>query len=449
MAITRQMMIRALMLGASSITLTLAAAQPAAAQLTTATIRGQVTTSAAPVAGAAVEAVSVDTGAISRTLTGPTGLYVLTGLQPGTYDISFTAAGAAKVTRRVIVSVGQTASLDIDTASDTAPAGEEATASEGGTVVVVGNRLVETRTSEVGTNVTQDQIENLPQNNRNFINFAALAPGIRVNQTDFRQTFSGGGVGASRDGESLGGPQVNVFIDGVSLKGNVNQGGIVGQDVSRGNPFSQLAVKEFRVLSSNFKAEFEDAGTAIITAVTKSGTNEFHGDLFGTYQNENMISRDFFQKENGQQVPKLKRLQYGGALGGPIIRDRLFFFGSYEANIQDRVINVAPGNPAPADAGLINFDPQDFAGTYSSPFREHLGFGKLTFQATDNQRVELSGSIRKETDLRDYGGNAVRSRGTKVNNDVYTAKLSHTYRGDGLLNEATVDFLKSKLAFGA
>ncbi len=449
MAITRQMMIRALMLGASGLTLTLAAAQPAAAQLTTATIRGQVTTSAVPAAGAAVEAVSVDTGAVTRAVTGPAGSYVLTGLQSGTYDIGFTATGAAKVSRRVIVSVGQTVSLDIDTATATDPAGEDATASDAGTVVVVGSRLVETRTSEVGTNVTQDQIENLPQNNRNFINFAALAPGIRVNQTDFRQTFSGGGVGAGRDGESTGGPQVNVFIDGVSLKSNVNQGGIVGQDVSRGNPFSQLAVKEFRVLSSNFKAEFEDAGTAIITAVTKSGTNEFHGELFGTYQDETMLTKDFFQKQNNQDKPPLDRYQFGGSLGGPIITDRLFFFGSYEANIQDRVANVAPGNPAPSQAGLIDFDPQDYAGSFTSPFREHLGFGKLTYQMTDNQRIELSGSLRKETDNRDFGGNATRERGSSVKNDVYTGKLSHTYRSDGLLNEATVDFLTSKLGFGA
>jgi hypothetical protein len=426
----------------------LLAATPTLAQLTTATIRGQVTTARKPAAGAAVTAVSVETGSISRATAGPDGSYVLTGIQPGTYDISFTAAGGAKVTHRVIASVGETASLDADTTESTAPATGTAATNEGRTIVVEGRRLVETRTSEIGTNVSQQQIQNLPQNNRNFINFAALAPGIRVNQSEFRQSFGGGGVGENADGESTGGPQVNVFIDGVSLKGNVNQGGIVGQDVSRGNPFSQLAVKEFRVLSSNFKAEFEDAGTAIITAVTKSGTNQFHGEVFGSFQNEKMIARDFFQKKNNEQKKPLKRYQYGASLGGPIIRDKLFFFGTYEANIQDRISTVNPGSPG-AQANLINFNPQDYAGSYVSPFRERLGFGKLTFQMSENQRLELSGSIRKETDTRDFGGTAARSRGSKVNNDVYTAKLSHTYHGDRLLNEATVDYLKSKLAFGA
>lgn len=429
----------------------LVAATPAMAQLTTSTVRGQVSSSAAAAPGATVVAVSTETGFTARATAGPDGSYVLTGLRPGIYDITFTAAGGATVTRRVIVSVGQTATLDVDVAvpeAGVAEAGAGAPAAAAGTIVVTGRRLIETRTSEIATNVTGEQIENLPQNNRNFLNFAQLAPGIRVNQTEFRQTFSGGGVGAEPNGDSFGGPQVNVFIDGVSLKSNVNQGGIVGQDVSRGNPFSQLAVKEFRVLSSNFKAEFEDAGTAIITAITRSGTNEFRGEVFGTYQNEDFIERDFFQKKNDQAKPKLKRYQYGAGLGGPIIRDRLFFFGSYEANIQDRVANVVPGDPG-EQAKFLDFDVASFAGSFTSPFREHLGFGKLTYLMTENQTLELSASLRKETDLRDFGGQAARERGQSVVNDVYTAKLRHDWVGDGFLNEATVDWLKSDLAFGA
>ena len=319
---TRTAMFRAIMLGASALTMTAVVATPAMAQLTTSTIRGTVSSGTAASPGAVVTAVNVDTNATTRATAGPDGSYVLTGLRPGTYDISVGAGeGAAASKERVIIGVGETATLDIDTAATAAVAGGGAA----GDIVVIGRRLTETKTSEVATNITRQQIENLPQNNRNFLNFATLAPGIKVNQTDFRQTFAGGGVGADRDGESTGGPQVNVFIDGVSLKSNLQQGGIVGQDVSRGNPFSQLAVQEFRVLTSNFKAEYEDAGTAIITAITKSGTNEFHGEVFGTYQNDKMISRDFLQKRNGGDV-NLKRYQYGAALGGPIIKDKLFFF---------------------------------------------------------------------------------------------------------------------------
>jgi len=444
MSITRNMMIRALMLGASGITL-VTAATPAFAQLTTSTIRGTVSSGTTAVPGAVVTAINVGTNATIRATAGPDGSYVLTGLRPGTYDIS--VGDASK--QRVTIGVGETATLDVDTATPaapTAPPSETAASVEEGTIVVTGQRLVETKTSEVATNVSREQIENLPQNNRNFLNFAQLAPGIKVNQTEFRQTFAGGGIGANRDGESLGGPQVNVFIDGVSLKSNLQQGGIVGQDVSRGNPFSQLAVQEFRVLTSNFKAEYEDAGTAIITAITKSGTNDFHGEVFGTYQGSNMISRDFLQKRDDSDV-NLKRYQYGAALGGPIIRDKLFFFVNYEANIQDRALTVTPG-AIPAGETLP-FDPQDYAGTFKSPFREHLGFAKLNWEMNDRQSLEVSGSIRKETDVRDFGGQAAISKASSVENDVYTGKLRHEFRGDGFLNEFTVDYLKTKLAFGA
>jgi hypothetical protein len=427
----------------------LLAATPAIAQLTTSTIRGQVTTSAAPVPGAIVTARNVDTGAVTRATAGPDGAYALTALRPGTYDISVSAAdGTAATSERVTIGVGVTATLDVDTAAPPPPPVQTAEGAAAGDIVVRGRRLVEVKTSEVATNVSRDQIENLPQNNRNFLNFAALAPGIKVNQTEFRQTFAGGGVGGDRDGESTGGPQVNVFIDGVSLKSNVNQGGIVGQDVSRGNPFSQLAVQEFRVLTSNFKAEYEDAGTSIITAVTKSGSNEFHGELFGTYQDEKMMARDALMRRNNVDEPPLERLQYGAALGGPIIKDKLFFFVNYEANIQDRARTVVPGG-TPELQATLPFDVNDFRGSFASPFREHLGFAKINWQINPDQLLEVTGSIRKETDLRDFGDRDARERGTDVKNDVYTGRARHLWNGNGFVNEFTVDYLKSDLAFGS
>jgi hypothetical protein len=428
-------------ISAFAVALSVGIAQPAHAQLTTATIRGTVTNSAAPAPGTVVTAVNVDTNAVTRATAGPDGSYTLTALRPGTYNISTGTAPPQRVT----IGVGETATLDIDTAA--APPPPPATAATTtGAIVVTGRRLVETKTSEVATNVTREQIENLPQNNRNFLNFAALAPGIKVNQTEFRQTFSGGGIGGDREGESTGGPQVNVFIDGVSLKSNLQQGGIVGQDVSRGNPFSQLAVQEFRVLTSNFKAEYEDAGTSIITAITKSGTNDLHGEAFGTFQNKDMISRDYFQRRNDADV-ELKRYQFGAALGGPIIHDKLFFFVNYEGNIQDRANTVVPGN-IPAGATLP-FDPQQFAGSFPSPFREHLGFAKLNWEINPDQFLELTGSIRKEKDTRDFGGQTALSKASNVNNDVYTFKARHQLRGNGFVNELTADYLKYKLAFGA
>ena len=441
---TRTAILRAVMLGATALTMTAGIVTPAAAQLSTSTIRGTVSDGTKVTAGTVVTAVNIGTNAVSRATTRADGSYVLTGLTPGTYDIG-TGDGKGADKQRVIVGVAETASLDINTAQAPTTVGEK------GEIVVTGRRLVETRTSEVGSAVSTEQIENLPQGNRNFLDFAALAPGIRILHTEprNRQTFGGAGVGLNRDGDSFGGPQVNVFIDGVSLKSNINQGGVIGQDVSAGNPFSQLAIGEFRVLTSNFKAEYEDAGTSIITAITKSGTNEFHGEAFGLFSNQSLVERNFFQKQNNNRKGKFKRYQYGAALGGPIIRDKLFFFINYEANIQDNTYNVNPGAVPASQVPLIGFDPAQYRGSFIAPFREHLGFAKLTLQAADNHRLELTGSIRKEKDVRDFGGQSSIDRGVNVKNDVYTAKLEDRFSGDGFLNLASVDYLKSDLTFGA
>jgi len=112
-------------------------------------------------------------------------------------------------------------------------------------VTVVGeSRLIETRKSEVPTNVTQEQLLYFPQNSRNFLNFAALAPGVRVSDSEFRKEYSAG---------ALGSRSINVFFDGVNMKNDVIESGVVGQDASRGNPFPQNAVREFKVLTQNFK----------------------------------------------------------------------------------------------------------------------------------------------------------------------------------------------------
>jgi len=445
----RTALLRAILLGASALTVTVVTAAPAVAQTTTSTVRGVVRDAAgAPVAGAVVKARNEGTNQTVTSTTSAAGNYTLTGLFAAPYTIS-TTIGGVNVEERVVVEIGQSATLDLSPAAP-ATAGEDVAAGAGsdGTIVVTGQRLAETKTSEIATNVSRQQIENLPQNNRNFLNFGALAPGIRVSGNETRRSFSGGGISAGPDGENLGSPQVNVFIDGVSLKSNIQQGGLVGQDASRGNPFSQLAIQEFRVLTSNFKAEYEDAGTSIITAVTKSGTNEFHGQAFVNFQNEKLIARDFFQKKFDQDKPRSKRYQFGAALGGPIIQDKLFFFANYEGNLQDRTVNVVPGGDAALQA-RVPFDVSSFAGTFSTPFREHLGFAKLNWQISDTQELELSGSIRKETDLRDFGGSNSRDRGTDIENDTYTAKLQHRFRGERFNNEATVDFLRSNLVFGS
>ncbi|WBO20890.1 TonB-dependent receptor [Sphingomonas abietis] len=411
----------------------MACATPGLAQTVTASIRGTV----AHGPNATITAVDVNSGASRSATANAQGSYALPGLRPGTYEITFTA-GAATTRQQVTVGVGESSTLDVDVAPPVAAA------LSGPQIVVTGRRLVETRTSEVGTNVTTQQIQNLPQASRNFLNFAQLAPGVRVSNNPNRKTFSGSGVSQSPNGESLGGPQVNVFIDGVSLKSDIQQGGIVGGDSSKGNPFPQAAVQEFRVISSNYKAEYEDAGTTVISAVTKTGGNEFHGEVFGFDQIDALRSKDYFQKKNAAagvaDDGKFSQKQYGASLGGPIIKDRLHFFVAYEGNEQRNVESVTLGQRTPDN--LARFG--DKEGSFTSPFREDLGFAKLTLEATEADTIDLSGSIRKEKDTQGFGGQTAYEAGSNIKNTVYTGRLRWQHNKGDFLNEASVDYLYFK-----
>ncbi len=412
----------------------LAAAPQVHAQVTTGTIRGVVAGEEGGVGGVTVTARNAATGYTSRQTSQANGRYVLSGLPPGSYEVRAETADGREAVQTLRVQVGQSLNLNLDLA---APGAAPATATE--VITVRGRPMGEFYTSEVATNVSMEQIETLPQGARNFLTFAQLAPGVRLSRDEFRQQFSGGANNAS--GDSLAAGQVNVFIDGVSLKSNVQQGGIVGQDSSRGNPFGQISVREFRVITQNFKAEYEQAGSSIITAVTRSGTNDFEGEAFALYSNRNLVARDAFTGDD-EPKPDFSRLQYGAALGGPIIEDRLFFFASYEANDQTRASRVEAGGSDELQAQLP-FDVSQYEGNFDSPFMEHLYFGKLTFQATDNQLIEASVSIRDEDDVRGFGGQTSLESGERIANTTTIANIKHQFQGDGWLNELSFDYLDS------
>lgn len=408
-------------LGAASalaMAVSLACAGGASAQGATSTLRGTIYEGQAVEAGGSITATEVSTGYVSRGRIGDDGGYVLAGLRPGTYRINVTSADGQTVEDLVTIALGQVATLDLDVAP-IVTGSSDAGAAELDDVVVTGRRLFEVRTSEVATNVSQVQINSLPQISRNFLNFAALAPGVRVTEGETERTISAGGQGASA---------INVFIDGQNQKSTIIDGGVGGQDDSRGNPFPQVAIQEFRVISQNFKAEYEQASSSIITSVTRSGTNELTGDAFITYQDADWTSEDFRGNEVG-----VERLQYGGSVGGPIIEDRLHFFGAYERKDETRRNTVSLFRAAYAP--LFAAD----TGTFDAPFEEDLFFGKLSWSIDDRQRLDLSATYRTEADIRDFGGNSAYSRANEINTDVTSIVLRHQYQGDNFLNEAQFD----------
>src|SRR5206468_3218547 len=216
----------------------------------------------------------------------------------------------------------------------------------------------------------------------------------RVNSIGFR-TFSAGGSTPN---------QVNVFVDGTSLKNDLTGGGVAGQDASRGNPFPRNAIQEYRVISQNFKAEYQKASSAVISATTRSGGNSWTGNAFAGYQNEGLVALDALQavqqsRDTSFRKPDFTRSLVGLSAGGPIQRDKIFFFGSYEGNYQDRssFVNLTPPSGFTA---LDTVNLTQYNDNFTSPFRETLLFGKLTYAINATSSAEVSVNTRHETDVR-------------------------------------------------
>ena len=389
---------------------------PAAGQTTTGNVRGFVRNAqGVAVSNATVSARDVATNALRTALANESGAYYLAGLRPGEYELTVQMLGFGNAQRTVRVLIGQT--IEVDFALS-----EQAVQLQG--IEVVTTPVQETRTSEVATNVTRDQIENLPLRDRNFLNLAQLAPGVRAQQSgQTRRTFAAG---------ALPSEAVNVFVDGASYKNDVLQGGVAGQDASQGNPFPQNAVQEFRVVTQNYKAEYQKAASAIITATTRSGTNDWEVSAFGYNICSDCIARDAVQRRDGLTAPDFKRWQFGGTVGGPLQQDRLFFFGSYEGNFRDAPVNVVPGSPSVPIPGV---NPQQYAGAFNTEFREHLGFAKLTYRPAGAHTFDFSANIRRETDVRGFGGQTSRESSENVKNDVYTGVANWKYARGAWLNE--------------
>lgn len=392
------------------------------AQTTTGSIRGYVKGEGGVAIGDAQIAVRNQAMGITRgALTNASGFYNIPGLRPATYEVTVRRLGFTAQSRTVDVGIGQTITLDIQLAT---------AAAQLSAVVITTEAAAESKTSEVGTNISREQIENLPSPDRNFLDFTKLVPGItpqNVNNQD--KFFAAGGQAPER---------VNVFVDGATYKNDVLRGGVAGQDASKGNPFPQAAVQEFRVLTQNYKAEYQKASSAIITATTRSGTNDWEADVFALGIGKSYVARDAIAVRNNDPRPNFKRLQGGGSLGGPIVRDKLFFFGTYELNARDEPATVRLGaDSASLPAALSSL--RQFTGPATTEFREHLGFGKLTWMQSDHSTIDGSINVRTENDFRSFGGQTSFQSAEDVAIKVYTGVANWKYASNQWLNEAQLN----------
>lgn len=434
MKLNRNFKIRTIALTASLLCASLHL-QVAHAQLSTATIRGVVSSSQAAPGGLEVVATNTATGAVVRTRTKAGGDYILVGLAPGTYQIRVLGNGIDHKVDEVVVQVGESTDVNIALTGVAAPNAKSLEK-----VVITGTATRgDVKSSSVGTGVTTRQIDMLPQSSRNFLAFADLAPGVRF-ETDpntGQSTLKGGAQNQDN---------VNVFIDGVSQKNYILRGGISGMDSTRGNPFPQSAVQEYKVVSQNYKAEFDQVSSTAITAVTKSGTNEFHGDVFVDRTGTDVTARSPFQKkaeEEGVKRPKTDSTQYGFSMGGAVKEDVLHYFLAYEGKKIDTPRTVTARNTNQfrnPNAGIIP-DLLALQGGSVSKFKEDLLLAKIDATISDQHKLTFTGRLRKESDLIPEDVNLSTAENVKDRvNDEKRFEVKHEWRTNNWLNEARIGY---------
>ena len=278
---------------------------------TTGTIVGQVSDpTGAAVPNATVEVENVGTGLVRTAVTEAVGTYLIPALPLGDYKLSVTATGFKVFSQSGIsLELGQNARVDVSL--------ELGAMTE--TVEVVAEALrVDSRSTTLGASITNRQITDLPLDGRNPLRLLQYLPGVGNANIQTAPIFARGS-GPSFNVSGARGTANSIMLDGTVLAAAMTNFG-----VNLPNPD---ALTEFRMLTNAFSAEYGRAEGSIILAVTKSGTNKLHGALWEFLRNDAVNARNFFA---GGDKPKLRQNQFGLAVGGPVVRDRTFFFGSYE-----------------------------------------------------------------------------------------------------------------------
>ncbi|HKF26551.1 MAG TPA: TonB-dependent receptor, partial [Candidatus Acidoferrum sp.] len=324
----------------------------AQAGLSTGTIQGTILDPhGGSVAGAKVTITSKGTGAKQSPEVTSAGSYSSGPLVPGEYLVRVEAAGFRAVEQTVTVQVG-----NITPANITLEVGSETT------IVTVEGTAVNVNIDQATIQgvVTSTQIENLPINGRNFLDLAQLEPGVQIQDGGNFDPTKKGFSSISFGGRF--GRTARIEVDGLDISDETV--GTTTQNISVGS------IKEFQVSQSSLDLATELTSSGTVNITTRSGTNTLHGDGFFNYRGD-ATSAAF-----GEPPAKFDRKQYGVSLGGPLIKDKLFAFGSGERTTQDLLATVNPAAP---------FD--TLSGSFNSPFRDQQWLGRLDFNPSSNVRI--------------------------------------------------------------
>jgi hypothetical protein len=311
------------------------------AQTETATLIGTITDpSGAVVVGCEITVIHVDKGTRRQSITNDRGYYEVPLLPPGNYRVMVQQAGFRPVSRLgIILHVNQTAVVDVVLELGSV-------ASE---ISVTGDAPLLTVNEATQAQVIDNQkIVDLPLNGRDYIQLALLSAGTNRPPPGGRTGgFAGSGMRATQN---------NYLLDG--MDNNNNQNTLQAFQAEAVKP-SGDAISEFKVMTNSFSAEYGRAAGSIINATIKSGSNEFHGTVFEFLRNEKLDAKNFFDLPN-QPKPPFKRNQYGFSLGGPILKNRTFFFGDYEGSRirESRTVNNTIPTPKMVQGDFSELLPQ-------------------------------------------------------------------------------------------
>jgi outer membrane receptor protein involved in Fe transport len=350
----------------------------AQSQATGGAVEGTVTDeSGAVLPGATVTLKNPATGLTRETPTDPSGLFRAPLLPVGTYDVSVSLSGFATTKRSgLTLNIGQT--LTVNMQLKVAGAQEEIT-------VTADAPLLETTRSQQSSVVNERSVANLPVNGRNFIDFVLTTPGV---VRDVR----GGDISFAGQRGTLN----SLVIDGAD-NNNTFFGQTLGRTGSGRAPyqFSQDAVQEFQVNRNAYSAEYGRAGGAVINVVTKSGTNDFHGSAFEFYRDKSLNANSYANKIRTPIPPKspFRVHQFGASLGGPLQKDKAFFFLSYDGQRQTLpnpvILNLPATLPPDANtqAGLAKVRAK--ATDYSQARDQDVFLAKLDYQVAPRHRLSV------------------------------------------------------------
>ncbi len=352
----------------------------------TGTIVGVITdASGAAISNVSVSAIDKATNAQRVTKTNSVGEYRFDLLPAGTYVVHVEAAGFNTTdTQPMLLQVGAsvTANLPLQAGSVTTTVD-----------VATTNLLMDAEKTDSSTNVTPQEIQDLPLNGRDFAQLAILAPGVKlVNSYDpTKNRYAVYAVNGST------GRNNNTTVNGIDNKDNTVGGAVMQLPLE--------AVEEFKISSARFSAENGRSEGAALNVITKAGSNNFHGSLFGFFRNDAIQTNNQIAINAGQPKPAYSRQQYGGSAGGPFKKDRAFGFFAYEGLRERSSISVDSNTLAELTLAVpLGAQPET---TVPTPFDEKRYNGRVDYQINDKNRAYLSYSAQDNKSQNDQSTNQV------------------------------------------